>query len=274
MERPPSPAVRPPRSPPPRPAPRRDTGSWLYGRHTVAAALANPARTIRRLVALPDQAEEAQAWLAGARCRGAAAIALERLDRARLDLVLPEHAVHQGIALQADPLPPAFLEDVLAELGPDPASGPQVVIALDQVSDPHNVGAVLRSAAAFGARALILPEHGTPPASGVLAKAASGALEHIPLVRVVNLARTLDRLKEVGFWSVGLDEAAEKTLGEIDLSGRVALVFGAEGEGLRRLTRERCDFLARLPTGGPIGSLNVSNAAAIALYEVVRARRG
>ncbi len=262
----------PPASRPSAPPPRRDTGTWIWGRHAVSAALLNPARRGRRLVALPESRTEAEALLAGARCRGGKEIAVEPLDRARLEALLPEGAVHQGIALQSDPLPVAFLEDVLAELGPDPAGDNQAVVVLDRVSDPHNVGAVLRSAAAFGARAVILPEHGTPHASGALAKAASGALEHVPLLRVVNLARALDKLKQAGFWTVGLDEQAGKMLADIDLSGRVALVLGAEGEGLRRLTRERCDFLARLPTRGAVTSLNVSNAAAIALYELARSR--
>ena len=252
--------------------PRRDSGSWIYGRHAVRAALRNPARRLRRLVAIPEIAAEAQAWLAEAKARSSAELKLETLERARLEALLPEAAVHQGLALQAEPLPPAFLEDVLAEIPPAPATGAAVVVVLDQVSDPHNVGAVLRSAAAFGARAVVLPEHGTPPSTAALAKAASGALEQVPLVRVTNLARTLDKLKEAGFWCVGLEESGEKLLADVDLSGRVALVLGAEGEGLRRLTRERCDFLARLPTQDPLASLNVSNAAAIALYEVARRR--
>ena len=252
--------------------PRRDTGSWIYGRHAVRAALRNPARRLRRLVATPEIAAEAQAWLAEAKARSSAGLKVETLERARLEALLPEAAVHQGLALQAEPLPPAFLEDVLAESPPAAAGGAAVVVVLDQVSDPHNVGAVLRSAAAFGASAVVLPEHGTPPNTASLAKAASGALEQVPLVRVTNLARALDKLKEAGFWCVGLEESAEKLLMDLDLAGRVALVLGAEGEGLRRLTRERCDFLARLPTRDPLASLNVSNAAAIALYEVARRR--
>ena len=281
------PATRPPeRAPPPREPreprreapvqvqaqPRRDAGSWIYGRHAVRAALRNPARRLRRLVATPEIAAEAQAWLAEAKARPAADFKVETLERARLEALLPEAAVHQGLALQAEPLPPTFLEDVLAEMPPASAVGAAVVVVLDQVSDPHNVGAVLRSAAAFGARAVVLPEHGTPPSTAALAKAASGALEQVPLVRVTNLARALDKLKEAGFWCVGLEESGEKLLTELDLAGRIALVLGAEGEGLRRLTRERCDFLARLPTRDPLASLNVSNAAAIALYEVARRR--
>ena len=265
-ERHPAASARPPVGP------RRDSGSWIYGRHAVRAALRNPARRWRRLVATPEVTADARAWLEEAKARPLGEREVETLERAQLEALLPEGAVHQGLALQAEPLPPTFLDDVLAEMPPAPDTGAAVVVVLDQVSDPQNVGAVLRSAAAFGARALVVPEHGTPPSTAVLAKAASGALEQVPLVRVTNLARALDKMKEAGFWCVGLAEDGEKLLADLDLTGRVALVLGAEGEGLRRLTRERCDFLARLPTRDPLASLNVSNAAAVALYEVARRR--
>jgi 23S rRNA (guanosine2251-2'-O)-methyltransferase len=176
------------------------------------------------------------------------------------------------MALAVEPLAELAIEDVIDRVGPPPAAGTisQIVVLLDQVTDPHNVGAVLRSAAAFGALALVLPEHGAPPVTGTLGKAASGALEHVPIIRVVNLVRAIDRLKSAGFWCVGLDERAERPLAALKLEGRIALVLGGEGEGMRRLTRERCDLVARLPTGGAIASLNVSNAAAVALYELVR----
>jgi 23S rRNA (guanosine2251-2'-O)-methyltransferase len=248
------------------PARPRDPGSWLYGRHAVAAALANKARRVRRLVALADAADELRR-LAGAAAARLPAGGVEVLDRRTFDLLLPQ-AVHQGMALAADPLPALDLDDVLDGIAE--AAGPQVVVLLDQVSDPHNIGAILRSAAAFAARALVVPEHGAPPVTGVLAKAASGALERVPLIRVTNLARSLDRLKEAGFWCLGLEEGAAQTLAEVDPGRRVALVLGGEGAGLRRLTRERCDLLARLPTRGEPLSLNVSNAAAIALYELTR----
>lgn len=255
----------------PRPArPRRERGEgWIYGRHAVAAALANPLRRWRRLAVLAGQEAEAAALVAAARAeRRGSGDEIETLDRAAFDQRLPEDAVHQGWALQIEPLDPADLEDVLraAEVAP----GRTVVVMLDQVGDPHNVGAVLRSAAAFGATAVIVAEHGAPPATGTLAKAASGALDIVPLVRAVNLARALDRLKGAGFWTCGLDESAAAPLASLDLGRRVALVLGSEGGGLRRLVRERCDFLARLPTRPELPSLNVSNAAAVALYELAR----
>jgi len=233
-----------------------DRGVWLWGVHAVAAALANPGRRVRRLVATPEGA---------ARLSRLAPATPEVLDRRALDRLLPPGAVHQGVALAADPLPQPALDDIVARSGES-----AVLVILDQVTDPHNIGAVLRSAAAFGAVAVIQPEHGTPQATGIVAKSASGALEAVPLVTVTNLARALDRLKAAGFWRVGLDGDAGETLAAASPSGRVALILGAEGKGLRRLTRDRCDLLVRLPTRPPITSLNVSNAAAIALYELAR----
>jgi 23S rRNA (guanosine2251-2'-O)-methyltransferase len=246
---------------------------WLYGRHAVAAALANPARRWRRLVALAGHETEAAGLAAGARAekRGAAET-VQMLDRLALAALLPEGAVHQGLALEVEPLAGADLDDMLraADIVSENAGGRAVVVVLDQVTDPHNVGAVLRSAAAFGALGVIVAEHNAPPASGALAKAASGALDLVPLVRVVNIARALDRLKAAGFWCCGLDETAAEPLAALDLGPKAAVVLGSEGGGLRRLVRERCDFLARLPTRPPLASLNVSNAAAIALYELAR----
>jgi 23S rRNA (guanosine2251-2'-O)-methyltransferase len=164
--------------------------------------------------------------------------------------------------------------DIYEVCGTADEAASRLLLVLDQVTDPHNVGAILRSAAAFGARAVIVTERNAASESGVLAKAASGALEHVPLVPVTNLARAMAQMKEAGFWCIGLAAEAAETLGDIDLSGRVAIVLGAEGTGMRRLTQDSCDKLARLPTGGPIAQLNVSNAAAIALYEVARRRPG
>jgi 23S rRNA (guanosine2251-2'-O)-methyltransferase len=279
---------RPPRNPgrqvrkgtPPRPAaarpaeplkPPRERGqTWLYGRHAVTAALNNPQRRWRRLAVLAGQEAAAAALLAAARAeRRGIGESVQVLDRAAFNQLLPEGAVHQGWALAVEPLDPPDLEDLLRAV--EAVGTRSIIIVLDQVTDPHNVGAVLRSAAAFGAAGVIIAEHGAPPNSGALAKAASGALDCVPLVRVVNLARALDRLKEAGYWCCGLDEGAPAPLAALDLGPRVVLILGSEGGGLRRLLRERCDYLARLPTRPALPSLNVSNAAAIALYELVRA---
>lgn len=189
-------------------------------------------------------------------------------DRAEMDRLTPPGSVHQGILLEVEPLHEPSLHDLITIDNP-----PDCLIMLDQVTDPHNIGAILRSAAALGAGGVILTERNAPSMTGVLAKSASGAADHIPQVHVVNLSRALDELREAGYWSVGLAEEGEKDLAACDLSGRTVLVLGAEGEGLRQLTRKKCDQLARLPTHGPIGSLNVSNAAAVALYEVQRQKR-
>jgi len=252
-----------------RPDPERGE-RWLYGRHPVAAALANPERRWRRLAVLAAQEDEAKALVAAARAlRRGDGEPIRVLDRHGLAALLSDDAVHQGLALEVEPLEAPDLDDVLrrAELAER-----AMLVVLDQVTDPHNVGAVLRVAAAFGAKGVVVATHGAPPATGALAKAASGALELVPLIPAVNLARALARLKEAGFWCCGLDERAPQCLAELDLGPRVALVLGAEGDGLRRLVRESCDYLARLPTAPAMPSLNVSTAAAIALYQVTSGR--
>jgi 23S rRNA (guanosine2251-2'-O)-methyltransferase len=242
---------------------------WIYGRHAVAAALANPARRWHRLAAFGGLEAEARALVAAATAvRRGDGDPISVLDRSGLAALLSEGAVHQGLALAVEPLTEPDLEDVLRRTAIPSAR--TVIVLLDQVSDPHNIGAVLRSASAFGALAVVLPKHGAPPAAGTLAKAASGALESVPLVRVVNLARALDRLKAAAFWICGLDETSPQTLASLDLGARVALVLGSEGGGMRRLVRERCDHLARLPTRAEQPTINVSNAAAVALYELMR----
>ncbi len=232
---------------------------WLYGLHAVASALANPARRLRRLV-LTAEAEAMlvtklpQPW----------AIPHERTERARIDHLLGRDAVHQGMALLADPLAPPSLAQVLERPGP--------VLVLDQVTDPRNVGAILRSAAAFGTAAVITQERNAPEETGALAKAASGALESVPLLRAVNIARTLIALKAAGCWVVGLDASGPPLSGPSLRERRVALVLGSEGDGLRRLTRETCDELAgiAMPQAAAMESLNVSAATSIALYELGR----
>jgi len=248
--------------------PGRKSGGdvWLYGLHAVAAALANPVRRPKRLLAT----EEAAAALARAFAETPHAIAAATATRRDIDAVLPPGAVHQGVAMLCPPLPAADIADIPdapADGAPPPAR--RVVVALDQVADPHNVGAVLRTAAAFGALAVLLPDRHAPEETGTIAKAACGALETVPLVRAVNFARALDSLKAKGFWCVGLDGGADATLAEQDLPEALVLVLGAEGAGLRRLSLEACDFTARLPIRPAMESLNVSNAAAIALYALL-----
>jgi len=248
-----------------------DAARWIYGRHPVTAALANPERRWRRLAVLAGHEEEAAALVAGARAaRHGSDEALRLLDHNAFAAILPGGAAHQGLALEVEPLAEPDLEDVVRQAGV--AAGRSIIVVLDRLSDPQNVGAVLRSAAAFGALAVVLPGHGASPITGALAKAASGALESVPLVRVVNIARTLARLKEERFWICGLDETAPQPLAGLDLGERSAIVLGSEGSGMRRLVREHCDYLARLPTRPAQPSLNVSNAAAVALYELVRDR--
>lgn len=246
--------------------PARDTGHWLWGHHAVLAALGNPERRCLQLLATAQDAGQLGPRLAQAlTARG---LLPETAPKDLIDRVLPAGAVHQGVALRVEPLAELDIEDSCSR-APDERA---IVVVLDQVTDPHNVGAVMRSAAAFGAKAVVVTDRHAPGATGVLAKAACGALDLIPLVRVVNLARALDTLGELGYWRIALDAAGTAPLSRTDTSGAVALVLGAEGEGLRRLTRERCDVMARLPIGNTISSLNVSNAAAIALYELVRDR--
>ncbi len=235
---------------------------WLYGLHPVAAALQNPHRRLRRLLIT----EEAEVTLAGMIGRPWP-ISSETTDRARIDQLLGRDAVHQGVALLADPLGSPGLTQVL-EQRPGP------VLVLDQVNDPRNIGAILRSALAFGACCVITQDRNAPDESGALAKAASGALERMPLLRAVNIARTLVALKAAGCWCIGLDASGAPLSGKELAQRRVALVMGSEGEGLRRLTRETCDELVGIPMPGSAGtaldSLNVSAAATVALYELSR----
>ena len=240
-------------------------GVLIWGLHAARAAFLNPKRRVTRL-----WLSEAGQKLFEATQKEAHDELLKRPDPKRsekeeLNKLLPAGSVHQGIVIETAALADHTLHDIIGVNPPPP-----LLLMLDQVTDPHNVGAILRSAAAFGAGAVIMTERNAPTTTGVLAKSASGALEHVPMIHVVNLARALDELREAGYWCVGLAEEGARNLGELDLSGRTVLVLGAEGEGLRHLTRQKCDELARLPTGGPIGSLNVSNAAAVALYEVRR----
>ena len=230
----------------------------FWGRHAVEAALANPRRVARRLVATRE---------AVARLEPPSGLQVDFADAAGLGRLVPDDAPHQGLVLEVEPLDEVWLETVLEDVSRRP------LVVLDQVTDPHNVGAILRSAAAFDALAIVTQDRHAPPESGALAKAASGALERVPWVRVVNLARALDEIAAAGFWRIGLSGHAERLLESALGETRPALVLGAEGEGLRQNTASHCDELARLPISSAIESLNVSNAAAIALYAAAT-RRG
>ncbi|MDE2184717.1 MAG: 23S rRNA (guanosine(2251)-2'-O)-methyltransferase RlmB [Alphaproteobacteria bacterium] len=243
----------------PRPDPKSSDGLWLYGLHAVRAALANPRRKVHRAVLSNRARDEIGAKLLGR-------VRHEIVDGDAVARLLPAGAVHQGVALLCEPLPRIDIEDALA-----PAPRRRIVLVLDQISDPHNVGAILRTSAAFAASAVVIQDRNAPPETGALAKAASGALDTLPLVSVVNISRTLDRLQEIGFWRIALAGDGETTLKDASAdAGDIALVLGSEGSGIRRLVRESCDAVAFIPIDAAMDSLNVSNAAAIALYELRR----
>ena len=231
---------------------RENRAPRFWGRHAVLAALGNPARTVRKLWATHE---------------GVAGLDLppnlpvEMAGVADLGRLVPHDAPHQGLVIEVDPLPDIAIEDLLGD-----AEDGRPLVVLDQVTDPHNAGAIMRSAVAFDALGLVTQDRHAPSESGALAKAASGALETLPWCRVVNLSRALDQIADAGFWRIGLTGEADMDLADALGGKRVALVLGAEGAGLRPNTASHCDALARLPISERIESLNVSNAAAIALY--------
>jgi 23S rRNA (guanosine2251-2'-O)-methyltransferase len=253
----------------PRPQSRPGQGgnpTLLYGLHAVAAAWINPGRRIRRLSVTAGGLEQMSGAIAQAAAMGLSRPKPTLAERHELDRMVGGDAVHQGIVLDAERLEEPSLDDVLVETADRSAA----LLFLDHVTDPHNVGAILRSASAFGAAAVVVTRHHAPEITGALAKIASGAVEHVNYVAVPNLARALEAVMDAGFLTLALDERGEQPLSAHAPFHRTALVMGAEGEGLRRLTLETCQFKAKLPTGGPVGSLNVSNAAAVALYEIAR----
>ncbi len=248
-----------PQGPPARGS-RDDPAGWLWGWHAVEAALDNPDRPEpQRLLATADRARSI-----AARWRDATP---EVVEAGEISRVLPPAAVHQGIALRTPPLEGVTLEDIMGAFGDKPSG---LIVALDQVTDPQNVGAILRSAAAFGARGVVIQDRHAPPLGGALAKAAAGALEKVAIVRAVNLSRALETLGENGWTSIGLDGGAKTPLRNAVNHDAIVIVMGSEGEGLRRLVSEHCDELARIDMPGGFESLNVSSAAAIAFYEATR----
>jgi 23S rRNA (guanosine2251-2'-O)-methyltransferase len=238
-----------------------DGALWLYGRHAASAALANPARRIKRGYATKNAFD----WLKTLQIPENRLALLEDARPDAIDRLLQPGAVHQGLAVEAFDLERARLKDVCE---PDGTRRP--VVVLDQITDPQNIGAVFRSAAAFGARAAIVQERRTPPLSGALAKAAAGAVETLPCVKAVNIARALEALKDLGYHCAGLAGESGAPITELPKDRPVAIVLGAEGAGLRQLVGETCDALYRIPIAPDMESLNVSNAAAIALYEATR----
>lgn len=224
----------------------------FWGRHAVAAALDNPDRRVLKAWATSEAAGFMQF---------PKEVPVTLADVADLGRLVPGDAPHQGVVIEVEPLDDVWLDDILGN-----APEQSVLVVLDQVTDPHNVGAILRSAAAFGAIAMITQDRHSPPESGALAKAASGTLETVPWVRTVNLARALGDIAEAGFWRIGLTGDTQTELKDALGPKKIALVLGAEGPGLRPNTREHCDALARLPITSSVESLNVSNAAAVALY--------
>ena len=231
---------------------------WLFGLHAVRDALMNPRREKLRLVLTKNALDKLEAAVV------VSGLVPEVVEPRRFDVPIDEGSVHQGAAVEVKPLNWGRFQDVCAA-----GEGLPLVVLLDRVTDPHNVGAILRSAEVFGARAVIAPKHHSAPETGALAKTASGALERQPYLKVTNLAEAMESLKDMGFTLIGLDGEAPVTLAEAvaGVGGRpIGLVLGAEGPGLREKTRETCDVLARIPFAGAFGSLNVSNAAAVSLY--------
>ncbi|MES2498331.1 MAG: 23S rRNA (guanosine(2251)-2'-O)-methyltransferase RlmB [Pseudomonadota bacterium] len=227
----------------------------FWGRHAVLSALANPNRTVKRLWGTQEAVSALDL---------PPILPVTYADVADLGRLVPHDAPHQGLVIEVDPLPDIWLGDLL-----EAAQGDRrPLIVLDQVTDPHNVGAVLRSAAAFDAVGIVTQDRHSPPESGALARSASGALEVVPWVRVVNLARALEEIAEAGFWRIGLTGHAKGTLAQVMGDSRIAIVLGAEGEGMRQNTQVHCDELAKLPISPKVESLNISNAAAIALYAI------
>jgi len=231
----------------------------FWGRHAVLAALANPDRVIRKMWATREAANGLDL---------PAGLIVQFAEVTDLGRMVPSDAPHQGLVIEVDPLEDVWLGDLLA----DGAKDTRPLLVLDQVTDPHNVGAILRSAAAFDALGIVTQDRHAPPESGALARSASGALEIVPWVRVVNLSRALDEIAEAGFWRIGLTGHTDRLLDDAVSHAKVALVLGAEGEGMRQNTAAHCDELAKLPISPKVESLNVSNAAAVALYAAATKR--
>lgn len=233
----------------------KDNKVWIYGKHAVRAAVLNENRRVFKVVVLPQNRD----FLSDS------SVKVEVVDKNYFSSLFGKDAIHQGCAAQVLPLDEFFLEDLSDDDRP--------IVFLDQVTDPQNIGSILRASAVFGAKAVVLPEINSPEVTAVIAKVASGALESIPLIKVKNLVQSIKMLKKEGYWCLGLDERGDKTIGEMDLSGKFVLIIGSEGQGMRRLTRENCDFLVQLPSIGDFSTLNAAQAATVSLYEILRQKR-
>ena len=233
---------------------------YIYGTHAVGFAVRNPKRKILKVLYVNEASIEDIDL--------PSKIRMEKVEKPQLNKLVGAEAVHQGIAAQVYPCENLSLSDLAHDPSPN-----QLVMILDQVTDPHNIGAILRTCAVFGVKALILTDRHAPQESGVLAKSACGALELVPMIRTPNLAHALMELKDMGFWTVGLAESGDQTLGAINWKGKMGIIMGAEGDGMRALTKKHCDFLTRLETSPHFSTLNVSNAAAITLYEAFRGQQ-
>jgi len=232
---------------------------WLWGIHAVREAWLNPNRQIHSLLIIDKNQKMINEWGVGQGLRRPSA---DIVDRDIINRRLPSGAVHQGVAIQCSAMEEVFLSDIIIK---SKSTDKMTIVMLDQVTDPHNVGAILRSSCAFGASAIIVQSRHAPEATGVMAKAACGALEYVPIIREVNLSRAIEQLQDNFFNVVGLDETGED-ISTIQKSEKTCLVMGAEGPGLRQKVKENCTSLLRLPTNGPVPTLNVSNATAVALY--------
>lgn len=239
----------------------------LFGTHPVLNALLNKKRTIHSIWTTEKAYPQIEEALIKARNAGLHRPDPMIVDKDFIEERVPDHAIHQNMLIDCAPLPTVTVEDLTKS-----DQEQDLLVILDQVTDPHNIGAILRSASAFGARAVILQDRNAPEVTGTLAKSACGAVESVPLVRVTNLGRAMEHLQENGYWIIGLAESGTGPLASFDLTGKTVVAMGAEGPGLRRLTMEKCDGIAWLPTQGLVQSLNVSNASAVTLYEAVRQR--
>lgn len=229
----------------------------LYGKHAVLSALANPNRDIVRLMATKEASDEIKGKVEAHK--------LNIVDKKEIEKLVPREAIHQGIALTTYPLEDYALEEI-CDMAEEKNSC--CVLILDQVTDPQNVGAIIRSCVAFGASALIMQDRNSPDETGALVKASAGTIEKLPISRVTNLSRAIEQLKKAGFWIVGMDGYAKTDVSQLEKSGKVAIIMGSEGKGMRRLVEDSCDITIRLPISADVESLNVSTAAAIVLYEM------